>query len=159
MDLARAIFDWSEKQPLWRRDLMRRLAVAPTIDAAEQEWVLAAVIASVGGPPTESELRPLALLDLPRVAVEPLELVRLSNVVNVNGLAPRKQEIVFAPRLNVLYGGTGAGKTGYTRVFKRACRAVDEEPLLGDVYSRDTTLPTATVTIATAVGELPSRST
>ena len=80
---------------------MRRLAVAPAIDAAEQERLLAAVIASVGGPPAENELQPLALLDLPRVAVELLEPVRMSNVVNVNGLA-REQEIIFAPRLNVL---------------------------------------------------------
>jgi len=154
MELAPEIFSWSEKQPLWRRDLMRRLAVAPGLDEEEQQELLAAVLAGAGGPPTAGELRPLTLIDLPQLSAEPLGLVRLDGVVNVNGLA-NGQEIVFAGGLNVLYGGTGAGKTGYTRVFKRCCRAVDDEELLGNVYSGDTTLPNATITIATATGELP----
>jgi hypothetical protein len=149
MEFACEIFNWSEKQPMWRRDLMRRLAVAPTIDADAEQEILAAVIAEANGRPTTTELRSLALIDLPQAAGEPLTLTRLGDIVNVNGLAP-EQEIAFGDGLNVLYGGTGAGKTGYTRVFKRTCRAVDDEQLLGDVYSGDTTPPSAMITITTA---------
>jgi hypothetical protein len=35
MELVQQIFDWSEKQPLWRRDVMRRLALTPALDSEE----------------------------------------------------------------------------------------------------------------------------
>jgi ABC-type lipoprotein export system ATPase subunit len=36
------------------------------------------------------------------------------------------QKLEFAPKgLTVIYGGTGSGKSGYSRVLKRACRARD----------------------------------
>jgi hypothetical protein len=152
MNLATEILAWSEKQPLWRRDLMRRLALTPTLTDPDAAEVLELIAAANRGAAAQVQARPLARTDLPRVGSEPVELVRVAELVNVNGLADG-QEIVFGPQLNLLYGGNGAGKTGYTRVFKRSCRAVDDERLLGDVYSGDTTPPQATIAIATATGE------
>ena len=50
-----------------------------------------------------------------------LRLTALSDVANVNALAA-DQDILFHPRMTLLYGENGAGKTGYVRILKRLQR-------------------------------------
>jgi len=45
------------------------------------------------------------------------------------------QTINFGPNLTVVYGANAAGKSGYTRILKRACRARGAEEILGNVVS------------------------
>ena len=52
----------------------------------------------------------------------------------VNALA-EKQTLRFSPRLTVVYGDNAAGKTGYIRILKSACRARGQEEILGNVVS------------------------
>ena len=52
----------------------------------------------------------------------------------VNALA-ENQTLQFAPKLTVVYGDNAAGKTGYIRVLKSACRARETEEILGNVVS------------------------
>lgn len=53
-----------------------------------------------------------------------VSLSRLSDLQHI-GRLQKDQEIVFGPSpgLTVIYGENGAGKSGYARVIKRACRA------------------------------------
>lgn len=152
MNLRSEICEWSRKQPPWRRDLMRRVANTPTISANDEAEILGMLVAEHGGPPAAVAPKPLAIDDLPATsASSPLLLVSVSELLNVNKLA-ENQMLAFGPRLNVIYGPTGTGKSSYTRIFKRSCRAVDDEPVLGNVYTRDTAPPQATITIATDGG-------
>ena len=52
----------------------------------------------------------------------------------VNALA-EDQTLKFAPGLTIVYGDNGAGKTGYIRILKQACRARGQEEILGNVVS------------------------
>jgi recombinational DNA repair ATPase RecF len=52
----------------------------------------------------------------------------------VNALA-EDQTLKFAPKLTVVYGDNAAGKTGYIRILKSACRARGPEQILGNVVS------------------------
>lgn len=52
----------------------------------------------------------------------------------MNALA-EDQTLKFAPGLTVVYGDNGAGKTGYIRILKSACRARGQERILGNVVS------------------------
>jgi ABC-type hemin transport system ATPase subunit len=54
-------------------------------------------------------------------------------------LAPN-QTITFGPQLTVVYGNNGAGKSGYTRVLKAACRARAAEAILGNVVTTEVPL-------------------
>jgi len=65
---------------------------------------------------------------------ESFALGRLFDVAGVNALAA-SQTIDFDPRLTVLFGQNGSGKTGYARIIKRAAGARRHEPILGDVGS------------------------
>jgi energy-coupling factor transporter ATP-binding protein EcfA2 len=52
----------------------------------------------------------------------------------VNALA-ESQSLKFGPKLTLVYGDNGAGKTGYIRILKSACRARGQERILGNVVS------------------------
>ena len=49
----------------------------------------------------------------------------------MNALA-ENQTLKFAAGLTVVYGDNGAGKTGYIRILKQACRARGREQILGN---------------------------
>ncbi|MDF7826482.1 AAA family ATPase [Pontiellaceae bacterium B12227] len=55
--------------------------------------------------------------------VSPVRLSKVANVQHVNRLAAG-QELTFAPEgLTIVYGNNGAGKSGYGRILRNACRA------------------------------------
>lgn len=69
----------------------------------------------------------------------------------VNALA-ENQTLKFGPGLTVVYGDNAAGKSGYTRILKSACRARGAEHILGNVLSGTTPL-TPIVSIKYKVGD------
>lgn len=71
---------------------------------------------------------------------ESFSLLRLSDVAGVNALA-QDQTIGFDPRLTVLFGQNGSGKTGYARIIKRAAGARRHEPILSDISSESAAQP------------------
>ena len=60
-------------------------------------------------------------------------LTALEGVKDVNQLAA-DQRIVFHKRFTLLYGENGVGKTGYSRILKRAAAVRTVEDILPDVY-------------------------
>ena len=82
-----------------------------------------------GSPP----LRPEHLPD-PATIDQPVSLSALTHLRGVNALAP-DQTLTFGPALTIVYGANAAGKSGYTRILKRACRARGAEEILGNVVS------------------------
>ncbi len=64
----------------------------------------------------------------------PVSLVSIFHNRGVNALA-QDQTLKFSPGLTVVYGDNGAGKTGYIRSLKSACRARGPEKILGNVVS------------------------
>jgi hypothetical protein len=71
----------------------------------------------------------------------------------VNALV-ENQTLNFGSGLTVVYGDNAAGKSGYTRIFKSACRARGAEDILGNVLSGAAPL-TPTVSIKFTVGDGP----
>src|SRR5437016_3443992 len=63
---------------------------------------------------------------------DPVTLVSVTHNRGVNALAP-DQTITFGTNLTVIYGPNAAGKSGYIRILKRACRSRFTEEILGNV--------------------------
>lgn len=82
----------------------------------------------------------------------PLKLVSLSDVENVNALKTG-QRIEFNPRLTVLFGENGAGKTGYVRVLKMVGAVRTAEAILPDVRDSDGADQTPKATIRYRLGD------
>mgnify|MGYP003393889917 FL=1 len=84
----------------------------------------------------QQEVVPLATEHVPdrTTGAAPVSLVSIFHHRGVNALA-EDQTLKFAPSLTLVYGDNGAGKTGYIRILKGACRARGQEDILGNVVS------------------------
>lgn len=135
MTVLQEILDWSTDRPGWQRDALRRLVLNGEL-SDDDVRALTELCKSAHGLAEQQEATPLAKEHLPESAAgaAPVSLVSIFHLRGVNALA-EDQTLNFAPSLTVVYGDNGAGKTGYIRILKSACRARGQEQILGNVVS------------------------
>jgi len=131
------ILEWSHDRPIWQRDALRRLTLRGDL-TEEDILTLTEICKSAHGLAEQQETFPLAKEHVPEQAVgTPVSLISIFHHRGVNALA-EDQTLKFGPGLTVVYGDNGAGKTGYIRILKSACRARGQERILGNVVSGTT---------------------
>lgn len=136
MTILQEIYAWSKSLAPWQQDAIARLYGDRTLSAADLDHLYALAKAEAGIPDTEG--RQAKQLEDAQVApkIDPTRLVLLTaikDLANVNALARGAHLPIARTGMTVIYGENGAGKSGYSRVFKRACRARDRrEPILPD---------------------------
>lgn len=133
MNVLQEILEWSQGRPMWQRDALRRLVLNGEL-SDEDISSLTEICKSAHGLAEQQETDPLAKEHMPDRAAGavPVSLVSIFHHRGVNALA-EDQTLNFAPGLTVVYGDNGAGKTGYIRILKSACRARGQEHILGNV--------------------------
>jgi hypothetical protein len=130
------ILEWSQNRPLWQRDALRRIVAGGTLQDADVRVLVALCKKEHGDSTVQDTAKPLSKDDLPANpgAGESVALSSISGIEGVNQLAPN-QELPFEPKgLTIIYGDNGAGKSGYARVLKRACRARFPGEIMPDAY-------------------------
>ena len=150
MTVLQDILQWSAARPLWQQDALRRLVSHGRLSSLDIEE-LASLCKSPHGLSDANQPIPLDKTHLPQhsSADNSVSLSSLTHHRGVNALAP-DQAISFGPQLTVVYGDNASGKSGYTRILKRACRARRDEDVLGNVLAG--TLPIApSATIAYSI--------
>lgn len=146
VNIHQEILDWATGQPLWQRDALRRLVTQGEVDD-DDIADLVSLCKSRYGLEKHGDGKPLDKGHLPTNAAtsHAVALLSLTHHAGVNALAPN-QTLRFSDNLTVVYGDNGAGKSGYTRILKHACRARGAEPILGDVTSTASPMtPSATI--------------
>ncbi|MGZ1520275.1 AAA family ATPase [Xanthomonas citri] len=130
MTVLREIFAWSQTLPTWQSDAIARLLAQNQLSEQDEDDLLALLKASVGIEDPQGRVAvPLTEAQIPvQPGVGRQVLVHeLKDLTHVNAIA-RNQTLTIAPSgLTVIYGDNGSGKSGYTRVLKRACRARDQQ--------------------------------
>ena len=150
MTVLQEILEWSQDRPVWQRDALRRLVLQGEL-TDEDTLALAEICKSAHGLAEQQEILPLAKEHVPDKTVgAPVSVVSIFHHRGVNALA-EDQTLKFGLGLTVVYGDNGAGKTGYIRILKSACRARGQENILGNVISGTTPL-TPVVAIKYKVG-------
>lgn len=126
MSILSEILAWSKTLEPWQQDAIARLYADRELATADKEHVYALLRTSVG---IEDHEKQVAIkLDNADVAAalvpdRLVQLISIKNLERVNALA-EKQSLPIGPTgLTVIYGANGAGKSGYSRVLKMACRA------------------------------------
>jgi hypothetical protein len=137
------ILAWSADRPAWQRDALRRIVQARKLTETDlPELVDLCKRGHTLKPcPTDPEAKPLEAAHLPANpgAGASVSLTAIKDVAAVNNLAPA-QTLTFAPKgITVVYGDNAAGKSGYARILKRACRARHSEAILSNVYGEPAT--------------------
>ena len=139
MNVLHEILAWSQDRPAWQRAALRRLVLNGEL-ADEDISTLAEICKSGHGLAEQRDDVPLAKEHVPPQATgAPVSLVSIFHHRGVNALA-EDQTLKFGSGLTVVYGDNGAGKTGYIRILKSACRARGPEKILGNVVSGTTPL-------------------
>ena len=135
VDVLAEILSWSKELHEWQRDALRRLVLAAELDDADIE-ALTEICKSAHGLADEQKVVDLGKEHLPEKGTSAgrVNVHSIYHKRGVNALA-ENQTLNFGPGLTVVYGDNAAGKSGYTRIFKSACRARGTEDILGNVLS------------------------
>ena len=135
VNVLKEILEWSPSRPPWQRDALRRFASKGELGESDVQE-LANLCKSRHGLGNRERPVPLNSNHLPEPGAQAksVSLQSLTHHAGVNALA-HNQTIEFGPSLTVVYGANAAGKSGYTRILKRACRARGAEEILGNVVS------------------------
>jgi len=135
MEVLKEILNWSENRPAWQREALRRLILKGNLDQEDIDDLLNHCKAA-HGLSVKMDFNPLEAEHLPAqlLSTELIVLKALTHESGVNALA-NNQTIRFGAALTIVYGQNAAGKSGYTRVLKKACRARGSEDILGNVLS------------------------
>ncbi len=145
-----SICEWSFNRPLWQRDAIRRIVQQNTIseeDHAELLTILKATHFSEIHPIISAIPIELAHISSGSSVDEDVKLEGISNIKGVNNLASN-QVLKFSENgITVIYGDNGAGKSGYAKILKNACRARHRSKILPNIYDPNSDKnPSATIT-------------
>ena len=149
------ILEWSSDRPAWQRDALRRIVQAQKLTDADITELAALCKRGRTAKPSESDPkpRPLAASHLPANpgAGASVSLTAVKDVSAVNSLAAGQTLSFALTGITGVYGDNGAGKSGYARILKRACRARHTEAILANVYDQPPATP-ASATFCYSVG-------
>ncbi len=140
MSVLKELLEWSQDRPAWQRDALRRLVLHGEL-SDDDIRALTDICKSAHGLAEQQHITPLASEHVPGETggSAPVSLVSIFHHRGVSALS-ENQTLKFGPNLTVVYGDNAAGKTGYIRILKSACRARGEEQILGNVVSGATPL-------------------
>lgn len=137
MNLLKEIFNWVKQLPAWQQDAARRLYEKPDGLSDSDYQELCRLALKENGLSPEETLEPISL-DVDCIQQDASEhtltLLSLGNLHHVNKIGS-SQKLSFSPTgMTIVFGSNGTGKSGYARVFKRACFCRDaREEILPDV--------------------------
>ncbi len=129
MTLLQEILNWSTSLPPWQSDAVARLLAKQTLTAEDQDDLFALLKTAHGIPdPKVRKPKPLTAEQIPAPvkATTHVELRAIKNMRHVNAIAENQRLPFSSTGMTVIYGDNGSGKSGYSRVLKRACRARDQ---------------------------------
>jgi energy-coupling factor transporter ATP-binding protein EcfA2 len=153
MSILQDILSWAQGLPSWQSDAIARLFAKQTLSQQDMEDLYALLKVEHGIPDVNGRVaNKLSAEHIPAAlaANSHVELLAMKNLRHVNAMAENQRLAVAAKGLTIIYGDNGSGKSGYSRVLKRACRARDQaEPI-----HPNANLPAAQAGIAEAVFEL-----
>ncbi|QTP58242.1 AAA family ATPase [Billgrantia antri] len=134
MSILQEIHTWSQTLPLWQQDAIARLYANRTLKPSDYDDLYALAKAEAGIPDPEKRMPKVlaaAQVATPPIPTRLVQLLSIKQISNINALAEDGALPIAPLGLTVIYGENGAGKSGYSRVLKRACRARDQsEPIL-----------------------------
>lgn len=153
MAILQEILKWTEGLPAWQSDAVARLLAKQTLAAVDLDDLFALLKVAHGIPDLQGRNpQPLKADQIPapvKISTH-VELRAMKNMRHVNAIAENQHLPFSTSGLSVIYGDNGSGKSGYSRVLKRACRARDQM----ETIHPNANLPTGKAGVAEAAFEI-----
>lgn len=143
---------WLGEQQDWIQEAAKRLLDTGTIDDKEIDELVALLKDPAGQKVTTQ--RSFEHLGQASASTEDIRLVRISDLSGIENLAPRNPLQFGDSNLVVIYGHNGAGKSGYTRLLKRASGKPRAAALRTNVFKPQATARQCCITVRKAGAEL-----
>ena len=129
------VLQWAESRPWWQQKALARIVAGETIGQHEYEKIAESLL-------QKSELSPsggwFAGLGSPKSTKdEPVRIVSVRELTNVNRLAPGQELTFEQDGLTVVFGNNGSGKSGYARVIRSMARTRHCADILPDVFREE----------------------
>jgi hypothetical protein len=133
MSILQEIQKWSQTLPAWQQDAIARLYASQDLSTQDYDDIFALLKVEHGVPDpagrTPSKLA-AEQVAAPQAPERHVQIAAIKNLCNVNALAVEQRLPINPTGLSVIYGENGTGKSGYSRVFKKACRARDQSEVI-----------------------------
>jgi len=152
-EIIKHIMNWAEGKEPWHRDAIRRIYQKGelSIDDLNELEMMCLTYRGISVPKKLKVPEPLSLkaadIGSAEFIQQPVNLLKVSGVNNVNNLADGENLTFGEKGLSIIYGDNGAGKSGYSRILKQVCRARSKDSkILPNVFKEPPTeLPTAKI--------------
>jgi ABC-type Mn2+/Zn2+ transport system ATPase subunit len=129
MTILQAIQTWSLGLPAWQQHAIALLYARPELGPDDFEDVFALLKATHGIPDPKGR-QAIGLGDdqvaAPQKTSQLVQLAAIKNLRHVNAIAEGLALPIAPTGMTAIYGDNGVGKSGYSRVLKKACRARDQ---------------------------------
>jgi len=150
LPILQEILQWSQSLPGWQSDAIARLLANQTLTPDDLDDLYALLKAEHGIPDPKGRKPKLLTADqipAPVKVSTHVELRAMKNLQHVNAIAEKQHLPINPIGMTVIYGDNGSGKSGYSRVLKRACRARDQ----AEAIHPNANLPVGKTGVAKAV--------
>ena len=117
-EIRKEISDWLLAQPDWLQEAAERLLRQGDLGAADL-FDLCSMIKTPEGRMTTNHRTFGGLLNTPEIKGE-MHISSLGEIGGIENLAPKEPLLLGKGNLVVIYGHNGSGKSGYTRILKKA---------------------------------------
>ena len=125
MGLLEEIVKWSEALPDWESDALRRIFEGQFTETDKEEvfQLLKENYGLVEKGSVQAKRLETVVSQSTRSVIEKIRLAKLSGVSNVNKLKDNTELEFNHGGLTIIYGDNATGKSGFGRIFRRACQA------------------------------------
>jgi energy-coupling factor transporter ATP-binding protein EcfA2 len=138
MSVIGEIAAWANEQDDWISDAVRRLFAQEALSSQDVADLAALIKTSRGLEDPDKrvavKLDPAAVSASEAPAAD-VSLTAIAAPRNINAIGSPDGITFEADGLTIVYGNNGAGKSGYARALKRACRARSNEAIVPNIFA------------------------
>lgn len=131
-NVNKEIMAWVNSQPHWVQLAVTKVfGQAAVKDEIIEE--LLALLKTTEGQSNEKKIDLKPYFKMHARGAGDIRIVSVGEIEGIDALAPRNP-LPFAPKLSVVYGNNGTGKSGYARILKKLCGKPNAAELQPNVY-------------------------
>ncbi len=136
MSLLSEIIAWAGGMRPWQQEALRRIFARPELSQLDLDAILQMIREQEGDGTVASVGRPFSIDDVPGAGSgATVRLVGVSGLDQVNGFPSGRSFDLVPEGMTILFGHNGAGKSGYARVLKNACKARHRLEVLPNAFA------------------------
>lgn len=145
------VLDWAKSRPWWQQKALARIAAGEALGQQDYEEIARSLFKEPEPSPSGGWLAEL----VPAQATkdEPVRVLGVSGLSNVNRLATGQELTFELDGITVVFGNNGSGKSGYARVIRSMVRTRHRAKILSDVFAQSSNQQSGQVVFAVGANE------